>query len=408
MRKYVFIVTLTALMFSASTWAQKIAPRCRTCGRKLTECQYKGHHPNKNSSPNKNNKPAKARPQRHTDDSAALRTIRFADGIYSGVNVEGVRQGYGTFKYNNGDVYTGWWANNKRDNTGTCKYKNGDRYEGNWKDDTYDGHGHLTYASGDEYVGYWKSGKMNGYGVYCWADGTTYKGDFKDDQKDGGGLYITAAGDTIAGEFRNDKAHGYHYIRFKSGMRSMCMHKDNIPNGFCFTESTDGNLYYQYQKDGKFDGPVIIIKPDKTICGLIYSNGKLIDSNSHKMIDKYQVYYDLKEPDLSYIRTKPSDTHFGEIIYSDGGVYIGDLREGKPYGFGIMVYANRDAHIGTFENGLAEGQGAYVYFNSGDCYHGPWHNHKLNGIATSVIGKNGSTCHIVYKNGTYKGIAPAL
>ena len=126
------------------------------------------------------------------------------------------------------------------------------------------------------------------------------------------------------------------------------------------------------------------------------------------MIDKKQVYYDLKDPDLSYIRTKPSDMHFGEIIYSDGGVYIGDLREGKPYGSGILVFANRDAHIGTFENGLAEGQGAYVYFNNGDCYHGQWHNHKLNGIATLVIGKNGSTWHNVYKDGIYGGSAPAL
>lgn len=407
MRKSVFIVTLTALMISASTWAQKIASRCRTCGRKLTECQYKGHHPNKNSSPNKNNKPAKVRPQRHTDNSSALRTIRFADGIYSGVNVDGVRQGYGTFKYNNGDVYTGNWYNNKRSGRGTCKYKNGDTYEGDWKNDTCQD-GTLTYANGDEYYGRWKKGKINGWGKYRKADGSTYEGKFKDSKKDGGGLLITADGDTIAGEFRNDKAHGYNYIRFKDGTRVMLMRKDDIPNGFCFTESTDGNLYYQYQKDGKFDGPVIIIKPDKTICGLIYSNGKLIDSNSHKMIDKYQVYYDLKEPDLSYIRTKPADTHFGEIIYSDGGVYIGDLREGKPYGFGIMVYPNRNAHIGTFENGLAEGQGAYVYFNSGNCYHGQWHNHKLNGIATSVIGKNGSTWHNVYKDGIYGGSAPAL
>lgn len=407
MRKSVFIVTLTALMISASTWAQKIAPRCRTCGRKLTECQYKGHHPNKNSSPNKNNKPAKVRPQRHTDNSSALRTIRFADGIYSGVNVDGVRQGYGTFKYNNGDVYTGNWYNNKRSGRGTCKYKNGDTYEGDWKNDTCQD-GTLTYANGDEYYGRWKKGKINGWGKYRKADGSTYEGKFKDSKKDGGGLLITADGDTIAGEFRNDNAHGYNYIRFKDGTRVMLMCKDDIPNGFCIKEATDGNLYYQYQKDGKFEGPVIIIKPDKTICGLIYSNGKLIDSNSHKMIDKYQVYYDLKEPDLSYIRTKPADTHFGEIIYSDGGVYIGDLREGKPYGFGIMVYPNRNAHIGTFENGLAEGQGAYVYFNSGNCYHGQWHNHKLNGIATSVIGKNGSTYHNVYKDGIYGGSAPAL
>lgn len=400
MRKSVFIVTLTALMFSASLWAQKIAPRCRTCGRKLTECQYKGHHPNKNSSSNKNNKPAKARPQRHTDNSSASRTIRFADGIYTGDNVQGVRQGYGTFKYNNGDVYTGTWYNNKRENEGTCTYKNGDTYKGYWKNDTcYQGT--LTYANGDEYSGFWSKGKIYGRSKYRKADGSTYDGLFKDGKKDGGGLLITADGDTIAGEFKNDNMHGYNYIRLKSGMRSMCMFKNDIQNGFCITEDTDGTLLYLYMKDGKFDGPSIIIKPDKTICGLIYSNGKLIDSNSHKMIDKKQVYYDLKEPDLSYIRTKPADTHFGEIIYSDGGVYIGDLREGKPYGFGILVFANRDAYIGTFENGLREGQGAYVYFNSGFCRYGQWHNNMLNGISKLIYGRNGATQQEVYKNGMY-------
>ena len=407
MRKSVFIVTLTALMFSASTWAQKIAPRCRTCGRKLTECQYKGHHPNKNSSPNKDNKPAKARPQRHSDNSSALRTIRFADGIYSGVNVDGVRQGYGTFKYDNGDVYTGVWANNKRSGRGTCKYKNGDTYEGDWKNDTCQD-GTLTYANGDEYYGRWKKGKINGWGKYRKADGSTYEGKFKDSKKDGGGLLITADGDTIAGEFKDDNMHGYNYIRLKDGTRILGMFKNDIQNGFHISEGTNGNLSYLYMKDGKFDGPGIVIKPDKTICGVIYSNDNIIDSNSHKMIDKYQVYYDLKEPDLSYIRTRPADTHFGEIIYSDGTVYIGDLREGIPYGFGILVYPNRNAYIGTGEMRFREGQGAYVHFNSGDCYHGQWHNHKLNGIATSVIGKDGSVYHNMYKNGTYEGTAPAL
>ena len=406
MRKSVFIVTLTALMFSASLWAQKIAPRCRTCGRKLTECQYKGKHPSKDSSPNKNNKPAKARPQRHSNNSSASRTIRFADGIYTGDYVDGVREGYGTFKYNNGDVYTGTWYNNKREDEGTCTYKNGDTFKGYWKNDTCD-HGTLTYANGDEYRGYWSKGKIY-RGKYRKAGGGTYEGLFKDGKKDVGGLLITAAGDTIAGEFRNDNMHGYNYIRLKDGTRIMCMFKNDIKNGFYITEDTNGNLYYLYMKDGKFDGPGIVIKPDKTICGVVYSNDKLIDSNSYKMIDKDQVHYDLKEPDLSYIRTKQADTHFGEIIYNDGIVYIGDLRDGKPNGFGIMIYKDKNAYIGTSKNGIREGQGAYVYFNNGDCYHGPWHNSQLNGIATLVIGKNGSTYHSVYKDGWYGGSAPAL
>ena len=403
MRKTVFIVTLLALMFSASTWAQKIAPRCSTCGRKLTECQYKGHHPNKNNSPNKNNKPAKARPQRHTDDSASSRTIKFADGIYTGDSFDGMRQGYGTMKYNNGDVYTGLWENNKRKNKGTCTYKDGDTYEGYWENDTYEYYGTLTCASGDRYSGTWRSGKLNGPGEYRKADGTSYKGSFKDSKRDGGGLYITVDGDSVTGEFKNDHSHGYTYIRYKDGTRAMLMYKDGIQNGFCTTEDTDGTRAYLYLKDGKFDGPRIVIKPDKTIYGVVDSNGKVVDSNSHKIIYKDQVYYDLKEPDLSYIRTKQSDTHFGEIIYSNGSVYIGDLREGKPYGFGIMVYYNGDAYIGTVENMLAEGQGAYVYFNSGNCYYGQWHNNKLNGIATVVLGKDGTTGQYKYKDGKYIG-----
>lgn len=407
MRKSVFIVTLTALMFSASLWAQKIAPRCRTCGRKLTECQYKGKHPSKDSSPNKNNKPAKARPQRHSDNSSALRTIRFADGIYSGVNVQGVRQGYGTFKYNNGDVYTGNWYNNKRSGRGMCKYKNGDSYEGDWENDTCQD-GTLTYANGDEYNGRWKKDKIHGWGKYRKADGSTYEGKFKDSKKDGGGLLITATGDTIAGEFKNDNMHGYNYIRFKSGMRSMCMFKNDIQNGFCITEDTDGTLYYLYMKDGKFDGPGIIIKPDKTICGVVYSNDKLIDSNSHIINRIGGSYFDLGEPDLSHIRSKQADTKFGEEIYYDGSSYIGDLLNGQPNGFGIRVYVNRDAYIGTFENGLPEGQGAIVYLNSGSCYHGQFHNNQLNGRVTYIIGKDGSVYHNMYKNGTYEGTAPAL
>lgn len=400
MRKSVFIITLTALMFSASLWAQKIAPRCRTCGQKLTECQYKGHHPNKNSSPNKNNKPAKARPQRHSNNSSASRTIRFADGIYTGDNVQGVRQGYGTFKYNNGDVYTGTWYNNKRENEGTCTYNNGDTYKGYWKNDTcYQGT--LTYANGDEYSGFWSKGKIYGRSKYRKADGSTYDGLFKDGKKDGGGLLITATGDTIAGEFKNDNMHGYNYIRFKSGMRSMCMFKNDIQNGFCITEDTDGTLYYLYMKDGKFDGPGIIIKPDKTICGVVYSNDKLIDSNSHKINSIGGSYFDLGEPDLSHIRSKQADTKFGENIYYDGSIYIGDLRNGHPNGFGIYVYKSKDAYIGTFENGLCEGQGALVYFNSGSCRYGEWHNDKFNGIITCINGNNGATYQKVYKNGNY-------
>ena len=132
---------------------------------------------------------------------------------------------------------------------------------------------------------------------------------------------------------------------------------------------------------------------------MVYSNDKLIDSNSHKINRIGGSYFDLGEPDLSHIRSKQADTKFGEEIYYDGSSYIGDLLNGQPNGFGIRVYVNRDAYIGTFENGLPEGQGALVYLNSGGCYHGQWHNNKLNGIATYVYGSDGTTRQDMYKDG---------
>lgn len=408
MRKSVFIVTLSALMFSASVWAQKIAPRCRTCGRKLTECQYKGHHPSKNSSPDKNNKPAKVRPQRHNNNSVAPKTIQFADGIYTGNIVNGVRVGNGTFKYNNGDFYDGHWKNNKRNGYGTCEYKNGDTFEGYWKDDAFE-MGSFTYINGDQYRGSWKDGKLNGNGEYHLSN-SSYKGGFKDGKKDGRGLLINI-GDTIVGEYKNDNLNGYAYKRTKDGTRIMNMFTDGVPNGFCIIDAADGTTSYLYIKNGKKEGPGIVIMPDNTISGVIYSNDNVVNTNTHKVVTETRFYDDLGAPDFSNIRSKIPNTEFGEIIYGSGFVYIGDffspsviatlealrgkkgiaamaeeLNKHVPHGFGIMVSPSKDVYIGTFVHGLREGHGAYVSFNKGTCTYGQWHNDKENGFCTTVYG----------------------
>ena len=57
-----FMFMLVALLLTVSSaLAQAIAPRCRVCGRKLTECPYKGKHTNKNKSitTQQHKKPAK-------------------------------------------------------------------------------------------------------------------------------------------------------------------------------------------------------------------------------------------------------------------------------------------------------------------------------------------------------------
>ena len=47
----------------------------------------------------------------------------------------------GTYFYDNGDLYEGYWNNDKREGEGKCDYADGDNYKGEWKDDKKDGKG---------------------------------------------------------------------------------------------------------------------------------------------------------------------------------------------------------------------------------------------------------------------------
>lgn len=44
MLKRLMFMLFALLLTVSSALAQAIAPRCRVCGRKLTECPYKGKH----------------------------------------------------------------------------------------------------------------------------------------------------------------------------------------------------------------------------------------------------------------------------------------------------------------------------------------------------------------------------
>ena len=69
-----FMFMLFALLLTVSSaLAQAIAPRCRVCGRKLTECPYKGNHAKKQSEgkkPAEKKKPKKKAPERKPSHKA--------------------------------------------------------------------------------------------------------------------------------------------------------------------------------------------------------------------------------------------------------------------------------------------------------------------------------------------------
>ena len=98
------------------------------------------------------------------------------EGVYEGeYNEAGQKEGYGTLRYADGDVYEGQWYNDTcraplsylaSIASGRCV-----GYEGEWKADKQEGRGTYRHADGAVDVSFYKAGDPVGEGVYWTADG---------------------------------------------------------------------------------------------------------------------------------------------------------------------------------------------------------------------------------------------
>lgn len=78
--------------------------------------------------------------------------------------------GYGLFKFPNGNHYTGSFRNGFKEGQGTLLYAGtGEKYTGSWFNDKAHGDGELVYAGGDtRYTGQWQDGRKHGKGeLHC-------------------------------------------------------------------------------------------------------------------------------------------------------------------------------------------------------------------------------------------------
>ncbi len=113
----------------------------------------------------------------------------YDEGCYYGELLGGMRDGYGTFVWDNGDYYIGEWEDGERYGLGTTHFDNQILY-GNLSDGQMEGYGAIVVTSkgcwlrGTEgstrFVGYFKNGVPNGIGtLYNSLGEVTYYGEFK-------------------------------------------------------------------------------------------------------------------------------------------------------------------------------------------------------------------------------------
>ncbi|KAJ6729943.1 PHOSPHATIDYLINOSITOL-4-PHOSPHATE 5-KINASE RELATED [Salix viminalis] len=141
----------------------------------------------------------------------------WVDGKYDGYGVEtwargsryrgqyrqGLRHGFGVYRFYTGDVYAGEWSNGQSHGCGIHTCEEGSRYVGKFKWGVKHGLGHYHFRNGDTYAGEYFADKMHGFGVYCFANGHRYEGAWHEGRRQGLGMYTFRNGETQSGHWQN-------------------------------------------------------------------------------------------------------------------------------------------------------------------------------------------------------------
>lgn len=107
---------------------------------------------------------------------------------YDGEWKDGLMDGEGTYRFEDGKTYVGLFKENKPDGIGTAVYPIGSVYKGEWKKGKFHGEGVLEAEGGIRYEGMWKYGKRWGKGKVVLRSGLEYDGEWVDGKPHGRGV----------------------------------------------------------------------------------------------------------------------------------------------------------------------------------------------------------------------------
>lgn len=219
--------------------------------------------------------PAKPDPVPGREIAPGVRELTFADGSvyrgamrgaslhgkgeylsksfrYEGEFSEGLKQGEGTYVWENGDRYQGHFANDRPDGRGKYQFANGDAYEGEVRLGVIVGRGSYASKNGDVFDGSFENGKPHGVGVYRFASGDRYEGEMDAGRLQGRGRYYSRNGDRVEGPFVDGKPQGKGLYYFSNGDR----YEGDMQAGALTGEGT-----YFYGTGMKYEGEVRLGQP---------------------------------------------------------------------------------------------------------------------------------------------------
>ncbi|KAK1737727.1 phosphatidylinositol-4-phosphate 5-kinase-related protein [Skeletonema marinoi] len=225
-------------------------------------------------------------------------------------------------------------------------FDSGNAYEGDVVDGKPDGRGKKIYSYWT-YEGDWKNGMRHGEGTVKWPDGDFYKGQWKDDSMHGQGIYKWTDGNSYEGEWKDGKRHGKGIYK-----------------------RPDGSVKYDGEwKNGKYKyttHSLNAMRKSHSFCCTTYLHpASLLGANNTIKMAK--------------------------ITFDNGGVYEGDVVDGKPHGRGKKISLSGNEYEGKWKNGMRHGKGVVNKAN-GYAYEGEYKDDKRNGKGITKY-PDGSVCY---------------
>ena len=252
--------------------------------------------------------------------------------IYEGYFEDGLFNGYGKLYTINGIIYEGYWKNDMQNGFGEEKYSNGSSYSGTFQKGIKHGKGKLVFKNGDIYEGDFENDEMTGYGVLRRKDGKIYSGMVKNHLIEGIGIFIWKDNKRYIGEYHNELKDGFGIFYTNDGRNYAGFWKEGKQNGFGVITNVYGQKYYiKYNNGEKVQGIIFSDKEKEDIDNLIIKEEKRIDKNKLNKIAEELMLQREKEKEKE-------KKGFIKINKKDNNIKINDKEKNKnPF---IIISSN--------------------------------------------------------------------
>ena len=264
-------------------------------------------------------------------------------------------------------TFNGWFNNGMYHNNGKLVTHEG-VYVGSFINSCRSGYGAMHYNNGDKYYGYWSGDKKNTFGKYLHANGNYYSGIYVNDlEHEYGVFYDRSTNLSYVGIFNNGKrtfkkhefkicAGHLFYSDFVGSYEIKLIDEDNT-----FKKSSSTHVFDRddlYLRHNKIDDVVYGFKHksrqyignfdyEANLYGvgrLFYDDNSLITNNTTTYEEPYSQEFNKRKfnryREYQCLFSNRNVNGFGVIKYSNGDVYIGDIKNGYKNGTGVYTYAN--------------------------------------------------------------------